>query len=49
MYHPAQMKVDYPLNLDDEDITAGGDLCGAPLSVPTSMSYFVHRIRLAEL
>ncbi|KAK8130924.1 hypothetical protein PG984_007362 [Apiospora sp. TS-2023a] len=49
VYHPAQMKVEYPLNLDDEDITTDGDLCDAPLSVPTSMSYFLHRIRLAQL
>lgn len=49
VYNPSQMKVDYPLNADDEDITSTGELRDLPLSVPTSMTHFIHRIRLAEL
>ncbi|KAK8069369.1 fatty acid synthase alpha subunit FasA [Apiospora phragmitis] len=43
------MKVDYPLNIDNDDITTSGELRDLPLSVPTSTSYFIHRIQLAEL
>lgn len=42
------MSVNYPSNIDDETIPGSGVDFGMPLSVPTSMSAFICRIRLSE-
>ncbi|KAE8387261.1 hypothetical protein BDV23DRAFT_174833 [Aspergillus alliaceus] len=48
--HPKLMAVKYPLNIDDTDIRAGGPLPNSlPEDQPTSMSFFLQRIKLAEL
>ena len=47
--NPRHMTVKKPLHINDEDLVdgvAGSDL---PISQPTSMSYFLRRIQLAEL
>ncbi|KAH8803694.1 hypothetical protein F5884DRAFT_806245 [Xylogone sp. PMI_703] len=49
VFHPSQMKVDYPSNVDDEFVTQDGILREFPLSTPTSMCGFVHRIKLADI
>lgn len=38
-----------PLNLDDEDLNQGLAPVEKPISTPTCMSYFLQRIRIAEL
>lgn len=38
-----------PLNLDDEDLNDGLVPAEKPMSMPTSMSYFLQRIRMSEL
>lgn len=43
------MAVRMPLNIDDENLTEGGDFVGLPIEEPTCMSYFLQRVRLAEL
>ena len=43
------MKVNYPSNANDEDITTSEVVRDFPLSTPTSMSAFIQRIRLAEI
>ncbi|CAI6337307.1 unnamed protein product [Periconia digitata] len=47
--HPRQMMTDKPLNIDDEDVVDGMSRVGKPSSQPTSMSYFLFRIRLNEI
>ncbi|KAK7514331.1 putative Zn(II)2Cys6 transcription factor [Phyllosticta citriasiana] len=47
--NPKQMMVSCPANADDELITTTGVHCNLPHSVPTSMSSFIQRIKLAEL
>jgi hypothetical protein len=47
--HLRQMMVNKPLNINDEDVLDGMDGTGCPSSLPTSMSYSLHRIRLAEI
>ncbi|KPM45793.1 hypothetical protein AK830_g860 [Neonectria ditissima] len=47
--NPNQMAVRKPLNIDDENLTEGGDFVGLPIEEPTCMSYFLQRMRLAEL
>ncbi|KAM5347760.1 hypothetical protein ACJ41O_007584 [Fusarium nematophilum] len=42
------MAVRKPLNLDDEDIADERDLVARPMDHPTSMSYFLQRLRFAE-
>ncbi|KAL4804721.1 hypothetical protein BDV18DRAFT_161811 [Aspergillus unguis] len=49
LLQPKHMKVDYPSNVDDEAIPASECHYGYPLSIPTSMTAFLCRIRLAEL
>ncbi|KAL4972931.1 hypothetical protein BDW66DRAFT_154277 [Aspergillus desertorum] len=49
LLQPRHMNVNYPSNIDDEIIPASGTQYGFPLSIPTSMSAFLCRIRLAEL
>lgn len=50
VYHivPHQITVRKPLNIDDIDLLAEGPNLDQPLSVPTDMSYFLHRLRVAE-
>lgn len=43
------MATNRPRNINDEDLTSGSATLELPLSEPTSMSYFLQRIRLAEL
>ncbi|KAK8162237.1 putative Zn(II)2Cys6 transcription factor [Phyllosticta citrichinensis] len=47
--NPKQMRVSYPVNADDELITTTEAHSNLPLTVPTSMSSFIQRIKLAEL
>lgn len=47
--NPIHMDVRKPLNANDEDLVEGEELVGRPLSHPTNMSYFLQRIRLAEV
>ena len=44
-----QMVVKKPLNINDEDLVEGMGRIEQPLSQPTSMSYSLQRIRLAEI
>lgn len=50
VYHivPHHMAVRKPLNIDDVDLSNGPN-ADQPLSVPTDMSYFLHRLRVAEV
>lgn len=47
--HPQHMAVRMPLNIEDEALTSGRKPVGLPLEQPTCMSYFLQRVRLAEL
>ncbi|KFY43014.1 hypothetical protein V494_02133 [Pseudogymnoascus sp. VKM F-4513 (FW-928)] len=47
--NPLHMAVNKPCNINDEDLVDGMENIEVPLSQPTSMSYFLQRIRLAEL
>ncbi|PVI06410.1 hypothetical protein DM02DRAFT_609983 [Periconia macrospinosa] len=47
--HPRQMMTNKPLNVDDEDVVDDMPRIAKPLSQPTSMSYFLLRIRLNEI
>ncbi|KAF7546028.1 hypothetical protein G7Z17_g8716 [Cylindrodendrum hubeiense] len=47
--NPQHMAVKKPLNIEDENIVEGVNLVGLPIEEPTCMSYFLQRIRLAEL
>ncbi|KAB8275142.1 hypothetical protein BDV30DRAFT_225208 [Aspergillus minisclerotigenes] len=48
--NPKLMAVKYPLNIDDADIRADGPSPNSlPEDQPTSMSFFIQRIKLAEL
>jgi hypothetical protein len=49
MFHPRHMNARHPRNLDDEFITANGELESLPVSSPTSVSYLIHRLYLAEI
>ncbi|KAI0130229.1 hypothetical protein BJ170DRAFT_307161 [Xylariales sp. AK1849] len=49
MFQPKHMNVNYPGNVDDEYISAQGEQYDFPASIPTSMSFFIYRLRLAEL
>ncbi|KAF4969501.1 hypothetical protein FSARC_3287 [Fusarium sarcochroum] len=46
---PRLMNVNQPCNVDDDQITASGPVVGSPPSVPTDMSFFFLRIKLAEI
>ncbi|KAF2158806.1 hypothetical protein M409DRAFT_71438 [Zasmidium cellare ATCC 36951] len=48
LHQPRHMNVNYPSNIDDETIPASGTDFGLPISVPTSTSAFLCRIRLSE-
>ncbi|CAH0044340.1 unnamed protein product [Clonostachys solani] len=47
--HPRQMITKKPLNINDEEVLDGMSRHERPLSLPTSMSYTLQRIRLAEI
>ncbi|KAF9884825.1 hypothetical protein FE257_001241 [Aspergillus nanangensis] len=47
--YPAQMNVNKPLHLDDYSLQGGNLAYELPHSEPSTMSYFLNRIRLAEL
>lgn len=47
--NPRQMIVDQPLNVEDDDITEGSKVVGRPLEQSTTMSYYIQRMRLAEI
>ncbi|KAJ4369886.1 hypothetical protein N0V83_005650 [Neocucurbitaria cava] len=47
--HLLHMMVEKPHNINDIDLTASGLQLDLPLSQPTDMSYFLQRIRLAEI
>ncbi|KAF9884404.1 hypothetical protein FE257_001804 [Aspergillus nanangensis] len=49
LLQPKHMNVNYPMNTDDELITPSGPQHSFPLSVPTIMSVFHYRTKLAEL
>lgn len=49
-FNPKQFRVKYPLNLDGEDHRPGmGPVKGRPAHEPTSTSFFIEKIRPAEL
>jgi hypothetical protein len=43
------MLVNRPLHINDEDVKDDMEFVGKPPSQPTDMSYFMHRLRLAEI
>lgn len=47
--HPAHMVVNKPLNLNDDDLISGHSEQERPTSQHTTMSYFLQRLRLAEI
>ena len=47
--NPNHMAVRIPRNIDDEDLVDGMASMEFPLTQPTSMSYFLQRIRLAHI
>ncbi|KAH7319368.1 hypothetical protein BKA65DRAFT_529430 [Rhexocercosporidium sp. MPI-PUGE-AT-0058] len=47
--HPSQMIVNKPRNCNDEDLAVNMPCSERAISEPTVMSYFLQRIRLAEL
>ncbi|KAL2219659.1 hypothetical protein M432DRAFT_545861 [Thermoascus aurantiacus ATCC 26904] len=54
MLHPLQMETRYPSNIEDDAIPTGityssEEKYDQPLSTPTSMTYFIFRIKLATL
>ena len=48
-FQPRQMNVRVPANIDDEFLSASGEARGLPLSIPTVMSSFLQRLKLADL
>ncbi|KAF4335547.1 zinc finger transcription factor YRR1 [Fusarium beomiforme] len=49
LINPKQMNIRKPLNADDEDLVEGQELVGKPMNCSTNMSYFLQRVRLAEV
>ncbi|KAG4442461.1 hypothetical protein IFR05_002063 [Cadophora sp. M221] len=47
--HPSQMAVNKPRNSNDDELVDGAQNPDKQISIPTVMSYFLQRIRLAEL
>lgn len=47
--NPKHMKVNKPCNTNDDDLKDRVRTVNRPLSQPTSMSYFLQRVKLAEL
>ena len=50
-FHPRHMAVNYPGNIDDDDLTPFTQECdlNAPLDTPTGMSAFLQRVKLGDL
>ncbi|KIW69703.1 hypothetical protein PV04_05565 [Phialophora macrospora] len=46
---PRHMHVNLPCNIDDDDLVHGNPPVGKPLSEPTIMSYYIQRIKLANI
>lgn len=46
---PRHMRVNKPRNIHDGDLEREGPSFERPLSEPTPMSYFIQRIKLAEI
>ncbi|CAM1509305.1 Fc.00g030440.m01.CDS01 [Cosmosporella sp. VM-42] len=46
---PRHMIVRKPLNINDDDLKEGEEWIEKPMGEPTSMSYFLQRVRLAEV
>ncbi|KAL2415430.1 putative transcription factor lepB [Exophiala dermatitidis] len=49
LVHPRQMIVNLPRNVDDEHLAYDGPPIDMPLSEPTAMSYYLQRIKLADI
>jgi hypothetical protein len=49
LVNPRHMKVRYPRNINDDDLASCDDTSIPPTDTPTDMSYFLQRIRLAEI
>src|ERR1700712_4084127 len=47
--HPKHMSVNYPRNATNKDLIHENEDFRRPLNEPTSMSYFLQRIRFAEI
>jgi hypothetical protein len=47
--HPRHMNVKLPRNLNDNDLSLGDDTLTFPLNIPTQVTCFLQRIRLAEI
>ena len=50
-FHPRHMAVNYPGNIDDDDLTPFTQECdlNVPLDTPTGMSAFLQRVKLGDL
>ena len=46
---PRHMATNKPINANDEDLKDGEEMIALPLDQPTCMSYFLQRMRLAEI
>lgn len=49
LINPEHMAVRKPLNISDEDMAEGQELVAKPMDQPTSMSFFLQRIRVTEI
>ncbi|KAL6399945.1 hypothetical protein AUP68_17355 [Ilyonectria robusta] len=49
LINPEHMAVRKPLNISDEDMAEGQELVAKPIDQPTSMSFFLQRIRVTEI
>ncbi|KAF7595223.1 hypothetical protein BBP40_006968 [Aspergillus hancockii] len=49
LIHPKHMRVNHPRNINDVDLEHPDPEYNLPLSEPTTMSYYMLRIRLAEI
>lgn len=47
--HPGHMKVNKPMNIDDNSLQDNHVVTELPCSHPSTMSYFLERVRLAEI
>ncbi|KAJ9604101.1 hypothetical protein H2200_011624 [Cladophialophora chaetospira] len=46
---PRHMRVNMPRNIDDEDLLQDSPSIDRPLSEPTNMSYYIQRIKVADI
>ncbi|KAH7156687.1 hypothetical protein EDB81DRAFT_717091 [Dactylonectria macrodidyma] len=49
MINPSQMAVKKPTHIDDDDLAEGKDIIERPMEQPICVSFFLQRIRLAEI